>query len=133
FKRVVIVPVVVRQVLVMPDDFTGIRVQRQGGVGVEQRSITRAAQRLGQRRGNARTPIGQVQLGVVGAGHPRGSVEARFQRQVAPAVATFFTRTRDGVTAPDFFARIHVIGGNEATARQGRARRAERANKNLVA
>ena len=116
-EDVVEVPVVARQVLVVPHHFACVRVDRQRGVGVQQVGLPRAPQLLGQRRGRTGAPVNEVELRIVAAGHPGGRVAAARQRQSAPGVAARLVGRGDRRDAPQLLSGSGVVTGDEATAR----------------
>ena len=72
-RRLDVVPVVrvVRRCLEPPYELAGIRIERHDRSGPQVRALARLA--CENRIRVARAPINQVQLGIVGAGHPRHS------------------------------------------------------------
>src|SRR5690606_37934897 len=118
-ERVVEVPVVTRQVLVVPDDLARVDVDGQRAVGVEDGVAGHSAENLGRGRRYGGAPEHEPELGVVGPDVAPGAyVEARLEREVTPGVAAGFPGSRDQERAPHLLAALAVVSGDVAATRQ---------------
>ena len=128
----VLVPVVARQVLVVPVDGAGVGVHGDGRVGVQlaRRAVAHVPgpapdeSRIGQRHCHA--PEDAVQLGVEAAGDaPRRDVDPAGGGQRAPGLAAGIVGPGRGIGAPALGAAVRVVGRDVAARLQ--TRRAARA------
>src|SRR5207247_6257721 len=99
--------------LVVPDDFPGVGIERQHSIGIER--VTVGASR-GPRPGLGLRgrPVDQVERGIVAAGDPRVRARAVQQRDIAPAVASRLTRSRNRRRSPGLLAGPAVLRGVRA-------------------
>ena len=106
-RHAVVVERVVRRVLEAPPDLPGVRVHRQGAVGVE--VVARAILRVPVRARVAGAPVQRVGGRVVAAGHP-GRAAARRGRVLgaAPRLHLRIGLARDRVRPPDLLLRRQV-------------------------
>ena len=109
FENVVQVPVVARQVLVVPDQVAGRRIGRQGAVGVQHIAPPGTAQLLQRRRRRRGAPVQEPEHRVV-ARHvaPGADMPAPLVGQVAPTVVSRFAGPRDGPSMPPLAAGFRV-------------------------
>ena len=114
--RVVEIPVVTGTVLVIPDEFAGLDIQRDGRVAVEirrrrRRYRIRAAMPcepgIGRRVGRA--PVGDLAHWIVGARQAPGACDALIHGHVTPSVAVERPGFRSQIELPDLFARERVV------------------------
>src|SRR6202044_3787574 len=110
--------------LEMPDQLTGVGIERERGVGIE--TIVGDARLFRRMHQRARVVSlrgaeeHQVQGGVVAAGGPPGSAVAFIEREPVPTVAAGLAGARDGVEPPRFLAAVgiqrydHVASGGFA-------------------
>ncbi len=59
-----------RRMAVIPFQLAGIGIQRHSGIGIERGAIPGAAACPHPRLGLGRAPIGEIEIGIVGAGDP---------------------------------------------------------------
>src|SRR5207249_7208755 len=91
--RGVVVEQVVGRELEVPLQLAGVRIEGQNAIRIKVVAGTSVTDAIGRRV--AGTPVKRIQLGIVGAGHPRGA--ASVQVSVAwPTVAARLARARDG-------------------------------------
>ena len=95
-----IVSIVGRE-LEVPFEFTGSRIEREHGAGVEIVAFARLAIFVGP--WVAGGPIDQIQLGVVSAAHPGGAT-AVFKRKIAPGFGAGLPSRGNGPESPKLFA-----------------------------
>src|SRR5205814_5670834 len=80
-------------------------------VGIEVVSWTNSAFKI--RRRIAGTPVQQIKLGIIRAGHPRASAAVQVQ-VTRPAFGTEFAGSGDGPETPGKFSGERVVGCDEA-------------------
>ena len=103
-------------VLAVPDDGAVVRIDRQGGVGVECCVLNgEAAARGHPRLGLGRPPVDEPEFGIVAAGVPHVDAPAELQRQITPGVAPGLSRTGNREGAPHFLASDGVVRRDKAT------------------
>src|SRR5262249_53373509 len=85
-KDMIEVPVIPRQKLMIPDNLAGIRIERQGRIGVEDGTVAGAAHDFTVRDRTAGAPIDEVQAGIVAARAPDRAAVALVRRQAVSAV-----------------------------------------------
>ena len=112
-ERMIEIPVI-DDVLVIPDDFAGIRIDGQRAVVIQVLLVIAGQQEFGRGRSHRGSDIEQVQLRVVARRHPGAHVLALFVRDVAPGFVAGLARFRNGVGAPQFFAGLGVMRGDDA-------------------
>ena len=101
--------------LAVPDDGAVVRIDRQGGVGVERCVLNgEATTRRHPRFGLGRAPVDQPELGIVAAGIPHIHAPTQHQGQIAPGVAPGLPWTGDREGAPHFLASYGVVRRDEA-------------------
>ena len=96
----------------MPDDLAGLGPQREHR-GYPQ-IVTRPPVGI-PRPAVARSPVSQVEIGIVGTRYPRGAASAKVGITGGPGLVTFFTGTRGGVSAPQLAARHGMVSRQETT------------------
>ena len=102
-------------VLAIPDDGAIVRIDRQGGVGVERCVLDgEAAARGHPRLGLGRPPVDQPELGIVATGVPHVDATSKPEREITPGVAPRLPRTGHRVEAPQFLAGGGVVRRDEA-------------------
>ena len=123
----VLIPVVARQVLVVPVDGAGVGVHRDGRVGVQlaRRAVAHvpgpAPDQPGIRKRHRDAPEDAVQLGVEAAGDaPRRDVDAAGGGQRAPGLAAGIVGSCRGVGAPALGSVVRVVGRHVAARLQAR-------------
>ena len=122
---VVEIPGVVLQILMVPLQLAGIRIDGERGVRIERVVLDalllrqRAAHLGDPRIGLAGAEIDGVQVGIVAAGHPGRGAEAALERQAVPGRFVGVARMRDGPHPPQLLAGVHVVAGDEAAAGLG--------------
>ena len=101
FEDMVQVPVVARQVLVVPDRVAGGRIRRQGAVGIQHIVPLGAAQPLQRRLRYRGAPVQEPEFRIV-ARHvaPASYMPAQLVGQVVPAFVSRFAGSRDGPPTP---------------------------------
>ena len=102
-----------RNVLEVPLDLAGLRVERQRRVAVQRRALG-AALRAGPGLGLRGGPVDQVGVRVVAAGDPGVGAGPERERQVAPGVAAGLARAGHRGGAPQLGAGLGVVGRDEA-------------------
>ena len=103
------------RVLEVPRQLPGVCVQRQRGGRVE-RLVERRRPAIEKRprlrlRGS---PIGEIQIGIVGARDPGLDTRPRFLGKLAPRVVARLALARDRVEPPRALPRVDVDGADEA-------------------
>src|SRR6267378_595890 len=103
----VIVPRIVGQILVVPDQLAGIDIERDHGVGIE--VVAGARLRIVLRHRVAGAPDGEPGGGIVGAGLPEAAA-ARLPGAglVLPGLAARIAGLGDGVPSPQFVAGARI-------------------------
>ena len=120
--RVVEIPGVVGQVLVVPLQFARIGIQRQRRIGVQRIVfhavfLGRQARHFGDPRvGLADADNVGVGFDIVAACVPGRRTVTFLNRHVVPGIAAGRAGLGDGIETPDFRAGFRVVPGHEATA-----------------
>ena len=104
------VPLVVGRELEVPLQLPGVGVERHNRIGVEIVSGANVGVPVGARV--ADPPIGEIELGVVGAGEPNGA-SPRLPGIVFPGLMAGLAGAGDGVELPDLLARLRVVSRQE--------------------
>ena len=110
----VVIPHVVRDLLEIPGKLAGIRLQRDGTIGVEIGPFARFSVEVGRRI--AYSPIQQIQFRIVGTGHP-GSATAEFPAVAKPALVSLFSRPWNRVEPPAHFPGLPFVSDQVAAVR----------------
>src|SRR5262245_50273159 len=110
------VPVVSRQMLEMPNDFAGVRIDRKRRVGIQMCAGAGSAGELGVRNRGCGPPEDQVQLGIIAAGAPERTALALLQRNAVPGGIARIARPRNGVRTPELSAGFRIVGSEKAAA-----------------
>ena len=108
------VPLIIGDVLEIPDDRPGIGVQGQRGIGVQHVAVAGAALHGAPGNRHPDTRIDQVQLRVVAGRIPGRAAAPILVRDVAPAVVAELALAGNGVRTPHLLAGIHVMGRDPA-------------------
>ena len=108
--RRVVVELVVRRELEMPLELTGVGVERDDRFAVEVVAGAAIAVPVGTRIADA--PVGQIEIGIVGAGHPDRAA-AGLPRIAGPRLVSALARTGNGVEAPGLLAGAGVERGDK--------------------
>ena len=106
------VPLIVRMMLEMPDELSGIGVDGQRRIGVERiAGDAGPVHRPLQRTGIVRIPgaeEGEPCRRIVAAGRPHRRAGSLIAGHAIPAVAARLARLRDGVDPPDYLSGISI-------------------------
>src|SRR5258708_9534160 len=94
----------------MPFQLAGVRVQRHYRFAVQIVAGANVAVIVGT--GVSSSPVGQVELGVIRAGHPNGSA-SRLPGVASPGFLVRVARSGNGVEAPRFLPRADLVAVNE--------------------
>ncbi len=101
------------QVLIVPFDLSGVRIECERGVGVERVTVG-AADRAGPWLRLCGAPVDEVRVRVVAPGNPRVAARAPIQRQIAPGLAARLARPGHRRRAPRFFSAGGIVRADEA-------------------
>ncbi len=99
----------------MPGELPGVDIQRQRRAGVERIVLDRHApadRHPGLRL--RRSPVSQIQIGIVAAGDPRLAARPEQVRELAPGVSAGFPLLSDRVEPPQLLARRRIVRADEA-------------------
>ena len=113
FKGMIEIPVI-HDVLVIPDDLAGIRVQRQRRVVIQVRLVVSSQQELRRGRRHGSPDIEHVQLGIEARNHPRAHVPALRVGNSAPGFVARFARLGNRTRSPQFLAGNGVVRRDDA-------------------
>src|SRR5215472_11132345 len=96
----------------MPLQFSRVRIERNYRTGIKIVAASFVA--IPVRSRIAYAPIRQVELRIVGAGHPNGSSTVFPRIRIGwPCLVTGLARSGYGVKAPGFFSCFCVVCGDE--------------------
>src|SRR5690606_22885887 len=111
------VPVVARQVLIVPHQFARIGVESQGGVGADLVAAAGAAYDIRVRKRNRGAEEGHVQFRIVRTGGPDGTTPAVFRRNAVPAcIHVGVVGISQRVETPEFLTVGGIVSGDVASA-----------------
>src|SRR5277367_6068322 len=99
--------------LKIPDQFSGIRIQRNSGVRIE--SLVEWGEPTAQKIPRLRlghAPVGEIEIGIVTSRQPRVRSSPVVHRQAAPCFAAGLPFARNGVEAPYPLPGVDVECGN---------------------
>ena len=106
----IVIEIVVRRELEVPFELAGIGVERDHAIAIEVVAGAMVAIPIGT--GIADAPVGEIEIGIVGARDPDGGA-AGLPGIAGPGFVAGFARAGDGVEAPGFLAGRGVVGGDE--------------------
>src|SRR5687768_13636104 len=98
--------------LEVPGDLAGSGLERDDAIRIKIRALSCLSIEVGC--GIADTPVDEIEVGIVGAGHPRGA-SSEFPAVPQPGLVPLFARPGDSVKAPPELTRLPLIG-NDVTA-----------------
>src|SRR5215468_6560351 len=106
----VIVERILRRGLVIPDALTGLRPHREHRVG--EQIVALAGARVPGRR-IADAPIDEIELRIIGAGHPARATTGEL-RIAFPALGARLALGRNGVGPPEMLAGLGIVAFEQA-------------------
>ena len=111
------------RMLEVPSDLAGLRIKRQGRIGVEGRVRDRHPPARGHPRlGLGGADVVEAEPGIIAAGDPDIAAGAKLRRQPAPGFVAGMARQCNRGGAPKLPARGGVVPGEEAAIGLVRAR-----------
>ena len=105
------IELVMRRELVIPLELARIRVESDHRAAIE--IVTEPGIAIPVGTGVAGSPVRQVQIGVIGTGHPNGGA-AVHPGITAPGFMTGLARAGNRVESSNFFSGIHIEGSDES-------------------
>src|SRR5688572_6905678 len=97
--------------LEVPGDLSGGGLQGDDAIRIKIRALSCLSIEVGC--GIADTPVDEIELGIVRAGHP-GGASSEFPAIPQPGLVSLLARPGDSVKAPPKFTRLSLIGNDVA-------------------
>ena len=108
------IPISPRYVLEIPFNFTGVGIERQGRVRIQNISTAGIPLNFTPGNGYGNPHINHIQLRVVARRHPRRAPPSLLIGHVAPGLTTRLPDFRHRVGSPDLLSGLRVVCGNPA-------------------
>ena len=101
-------------VIVIPGEFSGIGIQRQRRVGVQRRAVARSPAGAHPRLRLGRSPVREVQVGIVAAGDPGFRAHAKDVGEASPSIASRLSRPAQWCRNAKPLCRLSIVSADEA-------------------